>query len=333
MYLFLSFFFHLFSSYFINLSADGHYEVTLMTKAKLHFDGKLIWNPPAIFKSSCTINVEFFPFDEQQCSMKFGSRSYDGLALDLVHINQSKNNPNVIPVGIDLENFYQNIEWDILAVPAKRSEIYNPCCVEPFIDLTFNVKIRRKTLFYTVNLIIPCISISFLTVLTFYLPSDSRQKISLSVNILLSLTIFFLLLSDLMPATSLVVPLMCKYLIFTMNLVTLSLFITACVLNVHYHSFPIRPWIRRLFINTIPKILLIKKSRLETLTEFSKECELDINVLKRYLIAKNLCSESNFEMKSRLASRSLSKEIRNGIRNVVEVCQYIKQENYIKMVL
>jgi hypothetical protein len=44
---------------------------------------------------------------------------------------------------------------------------------------------RRKTLFYTVNLIIPCMGISFLTVLTFYLPSDSGEKVKLFVSIIL----------------------------------------------------------------------------------------------------------------------------------------------------
>lgn len=43
-----------------------------MTKATLHYNGKVLWEPPAIYKSSCTINVEFFPFDEQHCTMKFG---------------------------------------------------------------------------------------------------------------------------------------------------------------------------------------------------------------------------------------------------------------------
>jgi hypothetical protein len=37
--------------------------------------------------------------------------------------------------------------------------------------------VQRKTLFYTVNLIIPCMGISFLTVLVFYLPSDSGEKV------------------------------------------------------------------------------------------------------------------------------------------------------------
>ena len=44
-------------------------------------------------------------------------------------------------------------------------------------DITFIMTLRRKTLFYTVNLIIPCVGISFLTVLVFYLPSDSGEKV------------------------------------------------------------------------------------------------------------------------------------------------------------
>jgi hypothetical protein len=54
-----------------------------------------------------------------------------------------------------------------------------PCCPEPYIDVTFEITIRRKTLFHTVNLILPCVAISFLTVIVFYLPSDSGEKITL----------------------------------------------------------------------------------------------------------------------------------------------------------
>ena len=48
-----------------------------MTKAELKFTGDVKWTPPAIYKSSCEINVEWFPFDEQNCDMKFGSWTYD----------------------------------------------------------------------------------------------------------------------------------------------------------------------------------------------------------------------------------------------------------------
>lgn len=98
----------------------------------------------------------------------------------------------------------------------------------------FNITIRRKTLFYTVNLIIPCVGISMLSVLVFYLPSDSGEKISLCISILLSLTVFFLLLVEIIPPTSLTVPLLGKYLLFTMILVTLSVVVTIAVLNVNF---------------------------------------------------------------------------------------------------
>ena len=68
--------------------------------------------------------------------------------------------------------------------------------------------LRRKSLFYTVNVIIPCVGISFLSVLVFYLPSDSGEKVSLSISILLSLTVFFLLLAEIIPPTSKSVPLL-----------------------------------------------------------------------------------------------------------------------------
>ena len=43
------------------------------------------WNPPAIYKSYCGIDVEFFPFDEQECMMKFGSWTYDGFMVSHHH--------------------------------------------------------------------------------------------------------------------------------------------------------------------------------------------------------------------------------------------------------
>ncbi|OAD53105.1 Acetylcholine receptor subunit alpha-like [Eufriesea mexicana] len=48
-------------------SADGNFEVTLATKATIYHQGLVEWKPPAIYKSSCEIDVEYFPFDEQTC--------------------------------------------------------------------------------------------------------------------------------------------------------------------------------------------------------------------------------------------------------------------------
>ncbi|XP_043287870.1 acetylcholine receptor subunit alpha-like 2 [Venturia canescens] len=241
-------------------NADGEYGVTTMTKAVLHHTGKVMWTPPAIFKSSCEIDVRYFPFDQQTCFMKFGSWTYDGFQIDLKHINQNMGNNNV-ELGMDLREYYPSVEWDILSVPAERHERYYPCCAQPYPDIFFNITLRRKTLFYTVNLIVPCVSISYLSVLAFYLPADSGEKIALCINILLSQTMFFLLISEIIPSTSLALPLLGKYLLFTMVLVALSVVITIIILNVHYRkpsTHKMAPWVRKIFIRRLPKLLLMR---------------------------------------------------------------------------
>ena len=64
---------------------------------------------------------------------------------------------------------------------ALRNVKFYTCCDEPYLYITFNITMRRKTLFYTVNLIIPCMGISFLSVLVFYLPSDSGEKVTIQL--------------------------------------------------------------------------------------------------------------------------------------------------------
>ena len=67
-------------------SAVGDFLVEDKTKALLKFDGTITWVPPAIFKSSCPMDITYFPFDYQNCSMKFGSWTYDKAKIDLVLI-------------------------------------------------------------------------------------------------------------------------------------------------------------------------------------------------------------------------------------------------------
>lgn len=64
-------------------------------------------------------------------------------------------------------------------MPGKRNEIYYNCCPEPYIDITFAILIRRKTLYYFFNLIVPCVLIASMALLGFILPPDSGEKLSL----------------------------------------------------------------------------------------------------------------------------------------------------------
>ncbi|XP_066524554.1 neuronal acetylcholine receptor subunit alpha-2a [Hoplias malabaricus] len=233
-------------------NADGEFAVTHMTKAHLFHTGKVRWVPPAIYKSSCSIDVTFFPFDQQNCKMKFGSWTYDKAKIDLEPIENT----------VDLKDYWESGEWAIVnAVGTYNTKKYD-CCHEIYPDITYFFIIRRLPLFYTINLIIPCLLISCLTVLVFYLPSDCGEKITLCISVLLSLTVFLLLITEIIPSTSLVIPLIGEYLLFTMIFVTLSIVITVFVLNVHHrspctHKMP--RWVQSIFLGFIPRWLFMKR--------------------------------------------------------------------------
>ncbi|KAG8506315.1 Neuronal acetylcholine receptor subunit alpha-2 [Galemys pyrenaicus] len=233
-------------------NADGEFAVTHMTKAHLFSTGTVHWTPPAIYKSSCSIDVTFFPFDQQNCKMKFGSWTYDKAKIDLEQMEQT----------VDLKDYWESGEWAIINATGTYNSKKYDCCAEVYPDITYYFVIRRLPLFYTINLIVPCLLISCLTVLVFYLPSDCGEKITLCISVLLSLTVFLLLITEIIPSTSLVIPLIGEYLLFTMIFVTLSIVITVFVLNVHHrspstHSMP--RWVRVVFLSRVPRWLLMKR--------------------------------------------------------------------------
>merc|ERR1711994_1096053 len=81
--------------------------------------------------------------------------------------------------GGDISSFIPNGEWDLIAVPGNRHEVFYDCCPEPYVDITFTIHIRRRTLYYFFNLIVPCVLISSMALLGFTLPPDSGEKLTL----------------------------------------------------------------------------------------------------------------------------------------------------------
>ncbi|XP_069506671.1 neuronal acetylcholine receptor subunit alpha-7-like isoform X2 [Ambystoma mexicanum] len=127
-------------------------------------------------------------------------------------------------------------QWLPPGVPGIRHEIFYDCCKEPYPDVTFYVTMRRRTLYYALNLLIPCVLLSTMSLLVFLLPADSGEKISLGITVLLSLTVFMLLVAEIMPATSDSIPLIGQYFASTMIIVGCSVVATVYVLQYHHHD-------------------------------------------------------------------------------------------------
>ncbi|XP_049830723.1 acetylcholine receptor subunit alpha-type acr-16-like isoform X3 [Schistocerca gregaria] len=302
-------------------SADEGFDGTYPTNVVVRNNGSCLYVPPGIFKSTCKIDITWFPFDDQRCEMKFGSWTYDGFQLDLQLQDDT---------GGDISSFITNGEWDLLGVPGKRNEIYYNCCPEPYIDITFiiiirrrtlyyffnlivpcvliasmavlgftlppdsgeklslgmpgekNVKeyaccpepyvditfvvhIRRRTLFYTVNLIVPCVMISSMTLLGFTLPHECGEKLTLDVTVLLSLTFFLNMVAETMPPTS-ERPLIGTYFNCIMFMVASSVVSTILILNYHHRNadtHEMSPWIKTIFLHWLPCVLRMSRPGME----------------------------------------------------------------------
>lgn len=265
-------------------SADDRFGGSMETNVVLRSDGHIMWDSPAITKSSCKVDVSYFPFDGQQCRLTFGSWTYNGNQIDL---------RNRLDAG-DLTDFVENVEWEVLGMPATRNVVTYGCCSEPYPDVTYTLLLKRRASFYIFNLLLPCVMISFLAPLGFYLPADSGEKVSLGVTVLLALTVFQLLVAESMPPSESVpligepsrrwgvlgtgpswrgggpclfpLPLIAttrlagKYYIATMTMIAASTALTIFIMNVHHcgpGARPVPPWARRLILHHLARALCV----------------------------------------------------------------------------
>ena len=99
-------------------------------------------------------------------------------------------------------------EWTILSlVPFEENVNFN-CCPEPFASIKYKLELSRKSLYYFLYVILPLVALAFLFLLVFHIPYDSGERMGFGVTILLSITVYLLVISDKLPEKSTNTPLL-----------------------------------------------------------------------------------------------------------------------------
>ncbi|KAJ8011589.1 hypothetical protein DPEC_G00059820 [Dallia pectoralis] len=241
-----------------SICVDGKFEIAMYCNALVSSNGCVYWLPPAIYRSACSITVNYFPFDWQNCSMVFRSQSYNANEIELVLTEED--NQTVEWVAIDPEDFTENGEWIIKHRPAKQliNHRYTKDELE-YQEVVFFLIIQRKPLFYVINIIVPCVLISSLGLLVYFLPAKAGgQKCTVSIMILLAQTIFLILIAKKVPETSQAVPLIGKYVMFVMSITIVIVMNCVVVLNVSLRSpntHMLSNKTRKILLNLVPRVL------------------------------------------------------------------------------
>ncbi|BFY98226.1 hypothetical protein BsWGS_01266 [Bradybaena similaris] len=223
---------------------------SVSTNVILQASGIVMWLSMVIFKSSCAIDVKYFPFDTQHCLLEFASWTYDANSVNLL-IDKDEG---------DLTNYKNSTEWELVSFLQERQEVLFSCCEVPYTFIKNHIRIKRRPLFYVFNMVFPCILITLVALLGFYMPSDSGEKIAMGITTLLSMTVFLMIVADKMPPTSEDLPLVGLYYGITMTIVSFATAMTVFVLNIHHKGTRGRQvprFMKRIFFGIVAKVFFI----------------------------------------------------------------------------
>lgn len=212
-------------------------------------DGTMQWYSPTKIQTSCKINIAFFPFDTQTCNLTFGIWSYNGFQADIQFRDGLKE--------ADLAIFTENGEWEVVSTKAKRKVTKYSCCPEPYPSLTFYIKIKRRTLFYVNNLILPCVLLALLAAASFLFPPETGERVALVITVLLGMTVFMLIFTEAIPPNSESQSLIGRYFGAILFELAFSLFMTCGILRL-YHYNPekeVPVWARKIVFGVVARVL------------------------------------------------------------------------------
>ncbi|XP_078691684.1 neuronal acetylcholine receptor subunit alpha-10-like [Branchiostoma floridae x Branchiostoma belcheri] len=230
-----------------NNIAETYGIIDAITDVTVTSAGRVTYLQPAIFTSSCPVDISRFPFDKQECILEFGSWVYTGVKLNISLVNPTADR------GI----FTTNEEWILNGVPMERKVAIYTCCPEPYVSILLKMQLERRSFFYMFNMVVPCAILMILNVFGFYIPPDSGERMGFFMTILLALVVFLQVLSDSLPKTSTTTPQLGQFFAATIALVGFSCLASIVVIRLSYSSPPSRPlprWLRLLLLRYLARL-------------------------------------------------------------------------------
>ena len=112
---------------------------------------------------------------------------------------------------ISLDSYVPNGEWDLVSSSQYATLLAmesDPSFRLPM--FVMRLKLRRVPTYFLMNVVIPSVMITFLSIVVFWLPYESGEKVSLGITVLLSFSIVLLMISDVTPRNGNSLPILCE---------------------------------------------------------------------------------------------------------------------------
>ncbi|XP_074655687.1 acetylcholine receptor subunit alpha-1-B-like [Tubulanus polymorphus] len=204
------------------------------TRVLVRSNGKVEWYPPLKLTMSTELDMTYFPFDSHNVTIDFDSWLYDEYKLKLT----------ALMTRLEKSVFVPSEVWNLEDTYAYTSTLNIPG-YNQWSSFKATILISRRPKYFVVNIVVPLIALSFLTHMVFLLPTESGEKISLSITVLVTCSVFQLLLADNIPKTS-KTPIIVVYLSCMVMMLIFSVAVSVCVIRIFYkNDYAVPDWLRK----------------------------------------------------------------------------------------
>ncbi|XP_048726988.2 neuronal acetylcholine receptor subunit alpha-2-like [Ostrea edulis] len=148
--------------------------------------GMAYWSPGDVISSTCDIDVTYYPFDTQSCSMMLTCWGFTPTAI----VTQAQD------TQISLDYFSEHGTWELL------DKKLNTFLTSTSSFISIDMKLKRRPAFAVINIVLPMVFMVVLNLLVFVLPVESGERVSYSITVLLAIAVFLTLVGDNLPKTS-----------------------------------------------------------------------------------------------------------------------------------
>ncbi|CAN7941453.1 unnamed protein product, partial [Ixodes pacificus] len=258
-------------------NARGDYRSgQLSSNVIVKWTGEVAFPVQAVLTSACQLELHYFPFDVHNCHLHFVSWTYD--------VQQARN-----PTGVELEpsrtaealtRFQRHGEFELVGLsvsqrvhqsatdaggasttPSGSSDdgggLGAPAAHR---DVTYSVRLRRRPGFHLFHLVLPCLLVNALALLSFFVPCESGEKVTLGINTLLCVAVFLVVVRDSLPPGGTMLPLISVYYGLTICVVACTTGLSVLTLSLHHRGargVEVPRSLRRLVLGFLAKLFLV----------------------------------------------------------------------------
>ena len=201
-----------------DIGQNGH-------KVEVYSDGSVRYWGYKIFTYECKIDIMWYPFDSQSCSVEIGMW-YNNMSV--IHLNGTSNNTlsdTLRPNG----EFYITNGGNIPYLDVYKGQNFSA--------IRYTVNFERKWFYEVSRALLPVVAISFLNCITFGLPPASGERITTCISLFLAYTFMLNIVSDLQPRTSDGISLLGIYLNIQLVCSIITVSISIVSLRLHHNGF------------------------------------------------------------------------------------------------